>query len=89
MRFIDNIWAADRNVKQLLCVIDVLPNMLGLKPLKDKKGKTVLNAFLDTANESIRLDSLAILIKALRTVLLFLPFKNFNRSIFRKNIYHI
>ena len=46
-----NVWAADlaeikslssenENVKYLLCMIDAFT-----KPLKEKKGKTVLNAF--------------------------------------------
>ena len=62
-RFKDNIWAADlvetgsfspknRNVKYLLCVIDVFIKYAWVKPLKDKKGKTVLNAFIEIVNES-------------------------------------
>ena len=54
-RFKDNIWAADltemeslsqmnKNVKYLLCVIDVFTKYAWVKPLKDKKGKTVFNA---------------------------------------------
>ena len=53
-RFKDNIWAADlaemeslssknKNVKYVLCVIDVFTKCTWVKPLKDKKGKTVLN----------------------------------------------
>ena len=55
VRFKDNVWAADlaemgslfsknKNVKYLLCVIDVFTKYVWVKSLKDKKGKTVLNA---------------------------------------------
>ena len=61
--FKDNIWAADlaemgsfssnnKNVKQLLCVIHVFTKYVWVKPLKDKKGKTVLNP--KTAGEGER-----------------------------------
>ena len=56
-RFKDNIWAADlagvgslssfnRGVKYLLCVIDAW-----VKPLKDKKAKTVLHGFIEIVKE--------------------------------------
>ena len=62
-RFKDNIWAVDlaemeslssknKNVKYLLCVIDVFTKYAWVKPLKDKKGKTVLNSFIKIVNES-------------------------------------
>ena len=62
-RFKDNIWAADlaelgslssknKNVKYLLCAIDVLTKYAWVKILKDKKGKTVLKAFIEIVNES-------------------------------------
>ena len=35
------------NVKYLLCIIDIL----WVKPLKDEKGKTVLNAFIQIIND--------------------------------------
>ena len=38
----------NKNVKYLLCVID----SSWVKPLKDEKGKTVLNAFIEIVNES-------------------------------------
>ena len=55
----------NRNVKKLLCLTDfftkhawVKPLKLifftkhaGVKPLKDKKGKTILNAFIEIVNE--------------------------------------
>ena len=62
-RFKDNIWAADlavteslssknKNIKYLLCAIDVFTKYAWVKLLKDKKGKTVLNAFFKTVYES-------------------------------------
>ena len=62
-RFKDNIWAADlaemgslssknKNLKYLLCVLDVFTKYSWIKPLKDKTGKTVLNAFIKILNES-------------------------------------
>ena len=64
VRFKDNIWAADlaemeslssknKNAKYLLCVIDVFTKYAWVQPLKDKKGKTVLNAFIEIVKESI------------------------------------
>ena len=64
-RFKDNIWAEDlaemesfssknKNVKYLLCVIDVFTNYAWVKPSKDKKSKPVLNAFIEIVNESNR-----------------------------------
>ena len=64
-RFKGNIWAADlaemkslssknKNVKYLLYVIDVFIKYSWVKPLKDKKGKTVLNAFIEIVNEPNR-----------------------------------
>ena len=55
--FKDNIWTAgfaeteslsskNKNVKYLLRVIDVFTKYAGIKHLKDKKDKTVLNAFI-------------------------------------------
>ena len=62
VRFWGNVWAGDlaemkslssknKNVKYLLCVIDVFTKYLWIKHLKDKKGKTVLNGFIEI-NES-------------------------------------
>ena len=62
-RFKDNIWASDlaemgllssKNNKYSLCVIDVFTKYAWVKPLKDKKGKTVLNIFIKIVNESNR-----------------------------------
>ena len=41
-------------MKHLLCVIDVFTKYAWFKPLKDKEYKTVLNAFIEIANESNR-----------------------------------
>ena len=42
----------NKNVKYLLCVIDIFTKYAWVKPLKDKKCKTVLNAFMEIVNES-------------------------------------
>ena len=44
----------NKNVKYLLSVIDVFTRYAWVKTLKDKKGKIVLNAFIEIANESNR-----------------------------------
>ena len=44
----------NKNFKHLLCVIDVFTKYACVKPLKDKNGKTVLNAFIKILNESNR-----------------------------------
>ena len=44
----------NKGVKDLLCVIDVFTKYAWVKPLKDKKSKTVLNAFIEIVNESNR-----------------------------------
>ena len=62
-RFKNNIWAADiaeieslssknKNVKCLLCKIDVFTKYAWVKALKDKKSKTVLYTFIEIVNES-------------------------------------
>ena len=64
-RFKDNIWGGslaemgsvtskNKHVKYLLCDIDVFTKYTCVKPLKDKKGKTVLNAFIKIVNKSNR-----------------------------------
>ena len=42
----------NRNVKYLLHVIDIFTKYTWAKLLKDKKHKTILNAFIKKANES-------------------------------------
>ena len=57
-KFKDNIWVSDlaemeslrsrnKNVKYFLCVVDVFTKYAWVKPLKDKKGKTIVNAFIE------------------------------------------
>ena len=40
----------NKNDKYLLCVIDVFTKYAWVKPLKHKKGKTVLNASIEIVN---------------------------------------
>ena len=40
----------NKNVKYLLCTIDVFTKYAWVKHLKDKKSKTALNAFIEIAN---------------------------------------
>ena len=58
-----NFWEADlaemrslisktKNVKYLLCRIDVFTKYAYVKLLKDKKGKRVLNAFIEIVSKS-------------------------------------
>ena len=49
-----SLYSKNKNVKYLLCVIDLFTKHAWVKPLKDKKGKTVLNAFMEIVNESNR-----------------------------------
>ena len=42
----------NKNVEYLLCAIDVSSKYVWVKPLKGKKGKTVLNGFIEIVNES-------------------------------------
>ena len=49
-----SLFSKYKNVKYLLCAIDVFTRFAWVKPLKDKKGKTVLNAFIEIVNESNR-----------------------------------
>ena len=62
-RFKDIIWAAylaemgslsfkNKNVKYLLCVIDVSTKYACVKPLEDKEGETVINVFIEIIKES-------------------------------------
>ena len=63
VRFKDNIWASDlgemeslssknKNFKYLLCVIDIFTKYAWARSLKDKKSRTVLNAFIEIVFES-------------------------------------
>ena len=62
-RFKDNIWVADlaeiqslssknKIAKYLLYVIDIFTKYAWVRTLRDKRGKTVLSAFIETVNES-------------------------------------
>ena len=42
----------NKNIKYLLCVIDAFTKYLWVKLLKYKKGKTVINAFVEIVNKS-------------------------------------
>ena len=42
----------NKNVKYLLCVIDAFTKYAWVISLKDKKGKTVFNSFIEIVNES-------------------------------------
>ena len=64
-RFKDNIWAAalgemgslspkNENVKHLLYVIDIFTKYTCVKLLKDKKGITVVNVFIEIVNKCNR-----------------------------------
>ena len=64
-RFRGNIWGANlveieslssknKNVKYLLCVVYFFTKYACVTPLKDKKGKTVINALIKIVNESNR-----------------------------------
>ena len=44
----------NKSVKYLLCVVDVFTKYAKVKTLKEKKGKTVLNAFTEIVNKSNR-----------------------------------
>ena len=50
----ESLSSKNKNVRYLLCVIDVFPKHAWVKPLKDKKSKKVLNAFIEIVNESNR-----------------------------------
>ena len=50
----ESLSSKNKNVKCLLCVIDVPTKFAWVKPLKDKKRKTFPNAFIEIVNESNR-----------------------------------
>ena len=47
----DSLSSNNKNVKYVLCVIDAFTVQAWFKPWKDKKGKTVLNAFMEIVYE--------------------------------------
>ena len=48
----ESLSSKNKNVKYSLCLIGVLTKYAWVKPLKDKKDKTVLNAFIEIVSES-------------------------------------
>ena len=51
-RMFAGLYTENRNVKYLLCVIDVFTKYAWLKSFKEKTIKTVLKAFIEIVNES-------------------------------------
>ena len=51
---IGSLPSKNRGVKDLLFVIDILTKYARIKPLKNTKGKTVLNDFIEIVNKSKR-----------------------------------
>ena len=47
----ESLCSKNKNIKHLLCVKDVFTNYVWVRPLKNKNGKTVLNAFIEVINE--------------------------------------
>ena len=41
----------NKNIKNLLCIIDAFTKYLWVKPLKYEKGKAVINAFVEIVNK--------------------------------------
>ena len=50
----ESLSAKNKSFKYLLYVIDVLTKYAQVKCLKDKKGKTALNVFIEIVNDSNR-----------------------------------
>ena len=50
----ESLSSKNKNIKYLLRVIDVFTKYACVKLLNNKKGKTVLNAFMEIVNESNR-----------------------------------
>ena len=50
----ESLSSKNKNVKYILCVIDVFNKYTWVKPLKDKNSKAVFNAFIKIVNESDR-----------------------------------
>ena len=66
----DNIWGADladmqlisirfnKRIRFLLCVIDIYSKCAWVVPSKDKKGFTIVHAFQNISDDSIKLNSM-------------------------------
>ena len=50
----ESLSSKNKNIKYLLCVIDIFTKDAWVKHLKDRKGRVVLNAFIEMVNESDR-----------------------------------
>ena len=50
----ESLSSKNKNVKYLLCVMDVFNTYAQVKPLKGRKSKTVINAFIEIVNDSNR-----------------------------------
>ena len=50
----ESLSSRNKNVKYLLCVLDVFTKYAWYKPLKDEKGKTTLDTFIGIVNVSNR-----------------------------------
>ena len=49
----ESLSSKNKIVKYLLCIMDIFIKYIWvIKPLKDKKGKTVINAFMEILSES-------------------------------------
>ena len=47
----ESLSSKNKNVKYLLCVIDVFTKHSWVKPSKNKEGKRAVNAFMEIVNE--------------------------------------
>ena len=47
----ESLSSKNKNVKYLWCVIDAFIKYVCVKPLKAKKGKAILNAFIGILND--------------------------------------
>ena len=54
----ESLSSNNKNVKYLLRAIDVFTKYAWVKPLKDKKDKTVLNVFIEIVNEFNRVNQI-------------------------------
>ena len=54
----ESLSSNNKNVKYLLRAVDVFTKYAWVKPLKDRKDKTVLNAFIEIVNEFNRVNQI-------------------------------
>ena len=50
----ESLFLQNKSIKDVLCLVDVCTKYPWVKPLKEKKGKTVLNVFIEIVNQSNR-----------------------------------